>query len=150
MENIKIKLEEGGILPTKKKDAIGYDLFVPKDVTIEKGRNVIPLNFRIKLPKGYGAFIFGRSGMTAKGMKGYNIYDHFVECRYNCDVNLGLVDPGYEGVVGVLIHNHDQAFKMKEGESIAQMVIIKCESPDFEVIKDFKHESERGENGFTS
>lgn len=130
--------------------AIGYDLFVPNDMVVPVGRSVIPLNFRIKLPEGYGAYIFGRSGMTAKGMKGLNIYAHECECRFDCDANLGLVDPMYKGIVGVLVHNKEMPFKLKRGDSIAQMVILKCESPIFREVEDFDLNGERGEQGFNS
>ncbi len=128
----------------------GYDLRIPKETIVPLGRSVIPLNFRIELPEGYGAFIMGRSGMVSKGIKGKNIYNNDRECRFDCDVNLGLVDCGYQGVVGVLVNNHDKPFKLCAEDPIAQMVIQKCENVTFSEVEEFASESERGKQGFNS
>ena len=72
MEEIKIELLDGGIMPKKEFDlSAGYDLFVPKRTGVNKGRQIVPLGFKIALPTGKAALIFSRSGVQAKGVKGY-------------------------------------------------------------------------------
>lgn len=72
MEEIKIELLEGGILPTKEFDeSAGYDLYVPKRTFVASGKTVVPLGFKMALPKGKAALIFSRSGVEAKGVPGW-------------------------------------------------------------------------------
>lgn len=50
-----------------------YDLFVPKDIIVERGRQVIPLCFAMEMGDGYEALIDARSGFSARGMEGYRV-----------------------------------------------------------------------------
>lgn len=60
--NVKIKLEDGGILPTKgTPGSAAYDVYLPCDYTIKEGRQMLPLNFRMEMPDGYEAMIEPRS-----------------------------------------------------------------------------------------
>lgn len=68
------KLHEGARLP--KKATVGsaaYDLYVPEDITIKPGRQVIPLGFSLEMEPGYEALVNPRSGFSSKGMEGYRI-----------------------------------------------------------------------------
>lgn len=72
MEEIKIELMEGGILPQREfLESGGYDLYVPKRTQIQKGKQIIPLGFKIAVPKGKVALIFARSGTESKGVNGW-------------------------------------------------------------------------------
>ena len=155
--NVKIKLEDGGTLPTKgTPGAAAYDVYLPCDYTIEKGRQTLPLNFRLELPDGYEAMIEPRSGFSSKGMEGYlSIWNDSKTGklmkqgygRYDCDVIPGKVDADYRGIVGVIVINRDKEFVMSRGTRIAQMTIRKVENAEF-VLADTLSDTERGTGGF--
>lgn len=69
MQEVKIVLE-CGVLPKKAtKGAACYDLFVPEDFKLKHGRQVLPLGFRMQLPKNMAAIIKSRSGFSSKGLE---------------------------------------------------------------------------------
>lgn len=73
--NVKFKkLHEGAILPKKATPgSAAYDLYVPEDVIIKPGRQIIPLGFAMEMEPGHEALIDPRSGFSSKGMEGYRI-----------------------------------------------------------------------------
>ena len=147
---IGIKLIENGFMPIKATDgAAAYDLIVPEDTVVQKGRSIIQLNFIIELPKGYKAEIHPRSGYSSKGFVGYYNYSKDSERRYDCDVKHGLIDSDYRGNVGVILNNNDETFYIRRGQRIAQMIINKVEDSEFELINEV-NETKRGESGFGS
>ena len=144
--NIKFKkLNDNAVMPIRQHESdAAYDLIVPEDTTIYPGGNIIKLNFAMQLPLGYGGYIKGRSGMDAKGIP--DIYDIRHE---SAKVISGLVDAGYRDCVGVIVYNDGpREFKVKAGLRIAQMMILKCYTPDF-VEVDSLDESDRS-GGFGS
>ena len=65
-------------------------------------------------------------------------------------VGAGVVDADYRGEVKVLLFNHsDEAFEVKEGDRIAQMIIEKYTMTALEEVQDLS-ETERGAGGFGS
>ena len=118
METIRIKrLSEDAFIPMRATDgAACFDLYVPRETAIQKGRNVIPLDFAIELPRGTYADIRPRSGFSAKGME-----DHH-GCRRDAEVLLGTIDEDDRGNVGVIIRSED-FFVIAKGTRIAQMLI---------------------------
>lgn len=180
--DVKIVIDGNGRIPYQHtKGSGGFDLFVPKDTYVEGyndktfGRQIIPMDIHLELPKGIGAFIQPRSGYSAKGFEGYDGYrvEHvdgkevnkffvfewkdgeLVEVydkpkRYDVSVELGLCDEDYRGIYGVIIKNFGGGFWLKEGTRIAQVVFKKIEDEvDFEIVGSLS-ESERGENGYGS
>lgn len=82
MKKIKIELLKGGIMPKKEfPESAGYDLFMPERVEIKRGRQRIPLGFKIALSKRKTALIFARSGVQAKGVKGFLSESNGVLCN---------------------------------------------------------------------
>ena len=145
---VKIKLFEGGVIPTKGTDlAAAYDLYAPEDMVIPTGRSVIKLKFAMQLPEGYKAEIQSRSGYSSKGFEGVSLRG--VEQRFDCDVRYGLIDEDYRGEVGVIVKNNDVAFAIRKKQRIAQMVISKVYKTYFSEV-DSLDETERGEGGFGS
>lgn len=73
--NVKFKkLLPGAVLPKKATDgSAAYDLYVPEDIIIKPGRQVIPLGFAMEMELGYEALIDPRSGFSSKGMEGFHI-----------------------------------------------------------------------------
>lgn len=86
------RLSDDAILPTKAHPTdSGFDLYASDDVIIEPGETVIvPTGIAVELPPGYEAQIRPRSGVTAK-----------TKLR----VQLGTIDNGYRGELGVIVDN---------------------------------------------
>lgn len=147
---MKIKLLSAGAkVPTRAESgAAGFDLYTPKDFTVNPGRNLIPLDIQIELKSGTEAQIRPRSGFSLKGMEGYLNSDLTTPRRFNSDVLLGTIDESYRGNVGVIIKNDELfPFIVKQGTRIAQMVISEYSSDAFDVVSELS-ETDRGENGF--
>lgn len=144
METIKIKrLSQDALIPMKATEgAACFDLYVPRDTPIQKGRNVIPLDFAIELPEGTYAEIRPRSGFSAKGMEDIN------GCRRDADVLLGTIDEDYRGSVGVIVRSED-FFIIGKGTRIAQMLIADYRRCEF-VETDDLSSTDRQEGGFGS
>lgn len=154
---MKIKLlSSGAKVPTKGSDeAAGYDLYAAMDTIIYPGRNLIPTDIAIALERGTHAHIRPRSGFSLKGFEGYHLTDgeqgylDYTE-RFNADVEQGTVDSDYRNGIGVIVKSYEpQPFMVKQGTRIAQMVIIKHEEVDFEVVDEL-NETARGTGGFGS
>lgn len=134
--------------------AAAYDLYCPIDTRIKRGRNVVPLGFRLQMPVGIQAQVEPRSGFSAKGMEGYPVYwenEYRISaepCRMDADVITGKIDADYRGICGVIVNNHaDREFILKAGTRFAQLTFQKVEAADFLVSQELD-ESERGEGGF--
>jgi dUTP pyrophosphatase len=117
----------------------GYDLRSTEDVVIEPGeRALVGTGIALAIPEGYAGFVQPRSGLAIKhGITALN--------------SPGLIDSGYRDEIKVILINHDprEAFEIKKGDRIAQLVIQRYESVDF-VETDNLEDSERGLGGFGS
>ena len=116
----------------------GMDLRANIDapITLAPGeRKLIPTGIYIALPVGYEAQIRPRSGLALKhGIGLANM--------------LGTVDSDYRADVGVILINLGQEdFVVNDGERIAQMVIAKHETAEWDVVEELD-ETERGEGGY--
>lgn len=143
--NIKIKFLENN---TEKKlpfyateGSAGMDLqaSIEEDIVLKPlERKLIPTGIAIKLPSSqYGAFIFARSGLASK--KGITLA--------NC---VGVVDSDYTGEIKVaLINLSSEEYTLKNGERIAQMVILPVCQAKFSVAEELE-KTERGSGGFGS
>lgn len=144
METIKIKrLSEDALVPVRATEgAACFDLYVPKNTPIQKGRNVIPLDLAIELPHGTYAEIRPRSGFSAKGM------EDITGCRRDADVLHGCIDEDFRGNMGVIVRSED-FFVVAKGTRIAQMLIgnyYPCELVDARELS----ETDRQAGGFGS
>src|SRR6185295_8627734 len=92
-------------------------------VTLAPGaRAMIPTGLTIALPPGYEAQVRPRSGLAAK---------HGLTCLNSP----GTIDADYRGEVKVILINLGQdAFVIKRGESIAQMVIAPVTRAELKVV----------------
>lgn len=156
MKRLKIKkLDQCAFVPAKATPyAAGYDVKIPHDYHVMRGRQVIPLGFAIQLPEFYKAVVDPRSGYSSKGMEGYltatvdaGVMIFKDQRRFDCDVKHGLIDCDYRGCCGVILNNRDEEFWLPAGTRIAQMVITKYEDVEFEET-DHLDETERGTGGF--
>ena len=124
----------GGWMPKQSVEySAGYDLYVPFDTIVKKGRQTIPLGIKMGLPQGIDGHIRPRSGFSIKGMEGYTIprFKWFKpkKKRFDADVIEGTVDCGYLNEINVIINNHGKPFTVEGGTRIAQMVFSKHELP---------------------
>lgn len=130
MQEVKIVLE-GGVLPKKAtKGAACYDLFAPEDFKLEHGRQVLPLGFRMQLPKNMAAIVKSRSGFSSKGIE--VMYEQLCELykkRLAADVLLGTIDSDYTGVVGVIIDVHNELCHTRSSQR--EHVLHKCRLSKF-------------------
>ena len=116
----------------------GMDLRANIDapITLAPGeRKLIPTGIYIALPVGYEAQVRPRSGLALKyGIGLANM--------------LGTVDSDYRADVGVILINLGQEnFVVNDGDRIAQMVIAKYETAEWEVAEELD-KTERGEGGY--
>ena len=131
--NIKVVLC-GGIMPKQSVEfSAGYDLYVPCDTVIKRGRQAVPIGIKIGVPRGIDGHIRPRSGFSTKGMEGYTIprfkWLKPKKKRFNADVIQGTIDHGYQDEINIIINNHDKPFVIEGGTRIAQMVFSKHELP---------------------
>lgn len=98
-------------------------------------RKLIPSGIKIQLPEGYEAQVRPRSGLALKyGVTVLNAP--------------GTIDADYKGEVGVILINlSNNIFFIEPNDRIAQLVIAKHETAEWEEV-DALDESERGEGGF--
>ena len=159
--NIKIKrLSKDAKIPTQatKGDA-GYDLYAVRDVVIAPlSRAVVSTAIQVEIPEGYYGRIAPRSGLAVKN---------------GIDVLAGVVDCGYRGELGVVLVNlstptsmnfkslskqqvahqglfgDSNAFKIKQGDRVAQLIIEKCHEVEWEEVENLES-SEREDGKFGS
>jgi dUTP pyrophosphatase len=134
------RLDARAVLPTRAYagDA-GLDLYALEERELGPGeRASIGTGISIQIPEGQAGLVLPRSGLAAS--HGITI------------VNApGLIDSGYRGEVRVLLLNTDRskAFTITVGDRIAQLVLVRVETPAVEEVDELAL-SERGAGGFGS
>ena len=62
----------------------------------------------------------------------------------------GIIDSGFRGSIGIVLYNHgNEGYLVKEGDKIAQLIIVPIEIPELEYVDELD-ETERGDGGFGS
>ena len=114
----------------------GMDLMSRNEYTLKPGEyKLIKTGLKIAIPEGYGGFVYPRSGLAL---------NHGITVL-NAD---GVIDPGYRGEVGVILINHGKnKFKIKKGDRIAQLIIHRTFTVEWEEVEDLEI-SQRGTGGF--
>lgn len=98
-------------------------------------RALIPTGLFIEIPEGYEGQIRARSGLALK--KGLSLPN-----------GIGTIDSDYRGELKVIVVNLGREnIEINHGERIAQLVIMKYEKADIELV-DVLEYSERQEGGF--
>lgn len=139
--NVKIINKSKNTLPSyATKGSAGMDLRANIDNVIvlqPLERKVIPTGLFIELPIGYEAQIRPRSGLALK--KGLSIPNA-----------PGTIDSDYRGEIGVILINlSSNPIEIEPSERVAQMVIAKYESVQWEEVSTLM-ESDRGTGGYGS
>ncbi|XP_063782122.1 deoxyuridine 5'-triphosphate nucleotidohydrolase, mitochondrial isoform X1 [Pseudophryne corroboree] len=131
------KLSEHACTPTRGSSmAAGYDLYSAYDYVIApQDKAIVKTDIQICVPTGCYGRVAPRSGLAAK---------HFI------DVGAGVIDEDYRGNVGVVLFNFGkEAFEVKKGDRVAQLICEKILYPDLVEVKTLD-ETERGAGGFGS
>ncbi|MBO5678152.1 MAG: dUTP diphosphatase [Bacteroidaceae bacterium] len=98
-------------------------------------RCLVPTGLFIALPQGYEAQVRPRSGLALK--KGITVLN-----------TPGTIDADYRGEIGVILVNlSNEDFVINDGERIAQMVVTRHETVEWEAVETLD-ETERGAGGF--
>ena len=118
----------------------GMDLYanLEESITLKSlERKLIPTGLFLELPDGYEAQVRPRSGLAIKN--GISVLNA-----------PGTIDADYRGEIGVILVNlSTEDFNINNGDRIAQMVIAKYETAEWQEVSEI-NETERGEGGFGS
>jgi dUTP pyrophosphatase len=119
----------------------GYDLRSVDEASLPPGgRALIRTGISVAIPEGYAGLVLPRSGLALR---------HGV-----APVNApGLVDSGYRGEIMVPLINYDpeEAFRVKRGMRVAQLVLVRAEEISFSEVETLEAGTDgRGEGGFGS
>ena len=109
---------------------------ISEEIIIEPlERKLIPTGIYLSIPKGFEAQIRGRSGLAL---------NHGITLANG----IGTIDSDYRGEVKVILINlGKEAYKVEEGDRIAQMVFIKYEVAEFIEVEELD-QTKRGGGGF--
>ncbi|MGI8864178.1 MAG: dUTP diphosphatase [Solirubrobacteraceae bacterium] len=122
------RLDPRAKLPTRAyPDDAGLDLHALEDAELGPGeRGSIRTGIAVAIPAGHAGLVLPRSGLAMR---------HGITL-----VNApGLIDAGYRGEVQVLLLNTDRqaSFKLGAGERIAQLVLVRVETPGVQEVEEF-------------
>ena len=135
------KLRPDAVLPTAGSAyAAGYDLRACMDAPVvipPHTTAMVGTGLAIAVPEGYFGAIFARSGLASKqGLR-----------PANC---VGVCDSDYRGEYIIALHNDGDAPRtVSPGDRIAQMVVLPCQSLEFEEAEALP-DTVRGAGGFGS
>lgn len=113
----------------------GADLRSTEKLEIYPGETkLVDTGVAIKIPQGFGGFVFNRSGQGSKGIMLLN--------------GVGVIDSDYRGNIKIPLKNiSDNRYTIEVGDRIAQLVIMPVILCDF---VDSWNDTERGTGGFGS
>lgn len=140
--SVPIRLMEGATLPTHgSNDAAGYDLYCRADdtITIMPGEmKKISTGVIMSIPKGYGGFVFARSGLaTKKGLRPANA--------------VGVIDADFRAEIIVPLYNDScELAHINPGDRIAQIAFLPIQDNVTFLLVDDLDTTKRGTGGFGS
>ncbi len=140
------KLNQEAVTPTRNKETdAGIDIYSIEDIFIPVGSTkVVKTGVALEVPVGMVAKIEDRSSLAAKGLR----------------TGGGVIDYGYSGEVGVILHNfsasperdtilYQDGYRVRKGDKISQVLLYEVITPKLQEVKDL-WTSERGSNAFGS
>jgi len=126
-----------GLAPTyASPGAAGADLYSTIEFSIMPGGTAfVPTGLQLEIPEGYVGLICPRSGLALKGVTVANAP--------------GVIDPDFRGEVAVLLYNRNRSvYTVREGDRIAQLLLVPCLRAEF--VDAPLSETTRGRGGFGS
>lgn len=136
--NMNIISKSGRLPEYKTKGASGFDIqaYLDEPVTLKPGeRKVVPTGLFFEIPEGCEAQVRARSGLAIK--HGIGLVN-----------SIGTIDSDYRGEIKVpLINFGDEEFTIKDGERIAQVVLMPVIRAELH-LSDELSDTDRGEGGF--
>ena len=140
MMKVRVKIvSSNGTLPRyETKGAAGMDLraLLGEPIVLNPGeRCLVPTGIYIELPEGYEAQIRARSGLAIR--HGIGLVN-----------GIGTIDSDYRGEIKAgLINCGEESFIINNGDRIAQMVVTRYETVEWEPVDELG-DSLRGAGGF--
>lgn len=132
-----VRLSSEAVKPTRGSEkAAGFDLYSTQSCWIPSGgQDVISTGLKVCLPDN----TYGR----VAALSGLSVHHKIV-------INAGVVDSDYTGEVKVVMMNlGNNAFLIKKGDRIAQLIVERIFLPDWIEVESLE-ETKRGESGFNS
>ena len=134
---VKIHLADGAYAPIRAHDDdAGLDLRAMYGQSIPAhGSACFDTGICLAIPRGYYGKIESKSGL--------NVKHSVVSCG-------GVIDSGYNGSIVVKLYNFsDEAYQVKAGDKIAQLVLMPCFKPKLWLVNELE-KTDRGTDGFGS
>lgn len=127
---IEVEQEDGAYELSKAHDGdASFDLLIKKDTPLHQGRQILETGLKLKMPKGYHAFIMPTSGNSLKGMNARLRDEYGVhERRVSGDVRIGTIDNNYRGNLGVIFDCYEDITEdifIPDGIKVAQLWVVK-------------------------
>jgi dUTP pyrophosphatase len=116
----------------------GLDLHSDENILImPRSRAAVRTGVAVAIPIGWYGRVAPRSGLAVK---------------HGLDVLAGTIDAGYRGEILVVLFNTDslEPCEIRQGERIAQLIVIPCEQWDVALVPELPASSSRGLAGFGS
>lgn len=139
------KLSDKATIPTRAHEGdAAYDLYSASDITVPpRSTRLVGTDICVRLPSPpmEGMSVYGRIGERSG-----------LAMKKSISVGGGVVDLGYTGSLGVVLHNHsDSLFEVKIGDRIAQFLVTLIMTPMVEEVDNISSEvTERSSGGFGS
>lgn len=133
---IECRVEDAAFLPCRAHPTdAGADLKSTEDVEIYPAETMLlDTGVAVKIPEGYGGFVFNRSSQGKLGIILTN--------------SVGVIDSDYRGNIKVALKNiSDNPYKIRRGDRVAQLVIMPVLLAGF---VDSWNDTVRGTGGFGS
>lgn len=133
---VECRVDNAAYLPKRANTTdAGADLRSTEKLEIYPGETkLIDSGVAVKIPQGYGGFVFNRSGQGLKGIIVVN--------------GVGVIDSDYRGNIKIPLKNiSENIYKIEVGDRIAQLVLMPVILCNF---IDSWNDTERGAGGFGS
>lgn len=141
------RLDPRAIIPCRAHETdLGFDLFALETVAVQEGQTVLAkTGIACGFPEGWGGIVKARS---SQGKAGVNVLG-------------GVIDNGYTGEIGVLLHNTnefsetmiriygDKTIIYNAGDKIGQLVLVPVWEGDTIEVDELE-QTIRGDKGFGS
>lgn len=131
-------VDESAKVPTRAHPSdAGLDVYSPRDYVINGNSDcLIPLGWKCEFPEGFALIVQEKSGRAVKD---------------KIDIGAKIIDSNYRSIVHVhLFNNSDKRIFIKEGEKIAQMLVVPIWTGNPKEVDFIDENTDRGTGGFGS